>query len=213
MSSDNFTHTPMPEAHINGIPVNMTTDFLREWVRPRVKPKRFRHIEGVVKVAKKLAQCAHCDEHLAEIAAWVHDCCKHIKDKELVRMARGYGLVLTDLEVHNGHLLHGPVAAEVAMHELGITNEDVLNAIAEHTLGAVPMSTLSKVIYLADALEESRPQDFRQPIWDALDLEGTCDLDSALVVACELGIKHLLEAGKPVHPRTEEVRDYYANLQ
>lgn len=213
MSGDNFAHTPMPETHINGIPVNMTTEFLREWVRPRVKPKRFRHIEGVVEVAKKLAKRAHCDEHLAEIAAWIHDCCKHIKDQELVSMARGYGLVLTDLETHNGHLLHGPVAAEVAMHELGITNEDVLNAIAEHTLGAVPMSTLSKIIYLADALEESRPEDFRQPIWEALDFDGTCDLDNALVVACELGIKNLVEAGKPVHPRTEEVRDYYANLQ
>lgn len=200
------------EGHVNGIPPNITPEFLREWVKPRVKAKRFRHIEGVVAVAKKLARKADCDEHLAEIAAWIHDACKHVKDDELVSMARHYGLVLTDIEAHNGHLLHGPVAAEIAMHELDITNEDVLNAIAEHTLGAVPMSTLSKVLYLADALEESRPEDFKQPIWEALDFDHTFDLDNALVVACSLGIKHLQESGKPVHPRTEEVRDYYSSL-
>jgi predicted HD superfamily hydrolase involved in NAD metabolism len=201
-----------PETHINGIPIHITPEVLRKWVKPRVKSKRFKHIEGVVEVAKKLARKAGCDEHLAEIAAWIHDACKHVKDEELVSMARHYGLVLSDLETHHGHLLHGPVAAELAMHELDITNEDVLNAIAEHTLGAMPMSTLSKVLYLADALEESRPEDFRQPIWDALDFDGIFDLDNALVVACELGIKHLKEAGKPVHPRTEAVRAYYSNL-
>lgn len=200
------------QGHVNGIPHNITAQFLREWVKPRMKAKRFKHTEGVVKVAKKLARRAGCDEHLAEIAAWIHDACKHVKDDELVRMARDYGLVLTDLEAHQGHLLHGPVAAELAMHELDITNEDVLNAIAEHTLGAVPMSTLSKVLYLADALEESRPEDFKQPIWDALDFDQTFDLDNALVVACSLGIKHLQESGRPIHPRTEAVRDYYSSL-
>lgn len=203
---------PPPETHVNGIPAHITIEFLRAWVKPRVKEKRFKHIEGVVDVSKALARKAGCDEHLAEIAAWIHDACKQVKDEELVRMARHYGLQLTDLEAHHGHLLHGPVAAELAMHELGITNEDVLNAIAEHTLGAVPMSTLSKILYLADALEQSRPEDFRRPIWEALDFDGTFDLDNALVVACEQGIKHLKETGRPIHPRTEEVRDYYSSL-
>ena len=75
------------------------------------------------------------------------------------------------------------------------------------------MSELSKVIYLADCLEESRPKDYTDPIWEALDIEGSLNLNAAIVKACELGIKHLEESGKIIHPRTVEVKDYYSRLK
>lgn len=213
MSNDQHNAHGHPPTHVNGIPVGLTVEFLAEWVRPRVSAKRFRHIEGVVTVAKKLATRAECEVHHAEIAAWLHDACKQVNDEELVRMAKEYGLVLSDLEAHNGHLLHGPVAAALSMHELDLTNEDILDAISEHTLGAVPMSTLSKIVFLADALEESRPENFRKPIWDSLDFNGTFDLDNAVVVTTQLCIAKLIEKGKPVHPRAEEVIEYYGSLK
>jgi HD superfamily phosphohydrolase YqeK len=92
---------------------------------------------------------------------------------------------------------------------LKIENRDLYNAIAEHTLGNVPMSGLSKVLFLADCLEESRPKAYTTPIWKALDMKGSCDLDRAIVVAIEEGFKHLMEDGKPIHPLSVEVRNFY----
>lgn len=192
-----------------GIPPSVSIDSVIDWVRPRVSDKRFRHTMGVVDVARKLAATAPCDPYLAELAAWLHDACKERKDKELVEMAVKYRLNPNKIERAQGHLLHGPVAAAVVKEELGITHQEVLRAISQHTLGFVPMSNLSKVLFLADCLEQGRPSDYTDLIWLALDLGGENDLDHAIVAAADLGLKHLISSGKPIHPRTVEVRNYY----
>jgi predicted HD superfamily hydrolase involved in NAD metabolism len=194
---------------MQGIPNKVKKEFLQNWMQPRVSEKRYKHVAGVAKVAKKIARAYGCDQELAEIAAWLHDCCKEVKDKELVVQAREFGIPVNEIEERYGHLLHGPVGAQVARRELGVTNEDVLNAVAEHTLGNVPMSKLSEVLFLADCLEESRPKDYTDPIWNALDIEHECNVEAAIVKASDLGILHLMETGRAIHPRTIECRNYY----
>lgn len=187
----------------------MTLKEAEEWVKPRVSEKRFKHILGVAKVAKQIAAAAGGDVFLAELGGILHDACKEVKDKKLVEMARDYGLKLDPILESYGHLLHGPVAAEVVKRELQIDHKELCDAIAEHTLGAVPMTNLSKVLFLADCLEESRPRSYTDPIWKALDVDGKCDLDHAIVVACDQGLKYLIEDKKPIHPKAIEVRNFY----
>lgn len=194
---------------MQGIPNKVNKEFLQRWVQPRVSEKRYKHIAGVAKVAKKIAKAYGCDVELAEIASWLHDCCKEIKDKDLVVEARKFGIPLNAIEESNGHLLHGPVGAQVARTELGVTNEEVLRAIAEHTLGNVPMSKLSEVLFLADCLEESRPKDYTDPIWQALNMDGELNVEAAIVKASDLGLLHLIQTGRPIHPKTIECRNYY----
>ena len=194
---------------MQGIPNKVKKEFLQNWMQPRVSEKRYKHVAGVAKVAKKIARAYGCDVDLAEIAAWLHDCCKEVKDKELVAQARNFGIPVNEIEERNGHLLHGPVGAQVARSELGVTNDDVLHAVAEHTLGNVPMSKLSEVLFLADCLEESRPKDYTDPIWSALDIEHECNVEAAIVKASDLGILHLMETGRAIHPKTIECRNYY----
>ncbi|HEY9758223.1 MAG TPA: bis(5'-nucleosyl)-tetraphosphatase (symmetrical) YqeK [Oculatellaceae cyanobacterium] len=152
----------------SGVPAELTLDFAKEWLRPRISERRFRHTEGVVETAHEMAKRCGADEFLAQLGGWLHDACKEIKDKELIKMAKDYGLKLHPVEEINGHLLHGPVAAELVKHELKLTNKEVLDAIAEHTLGAVEMTVLSKILFLADALEPGRSPEYCKPIWQAL---------------------------------------------
>jgi predicted HD superfamily hydrolase involved in NAD metabolism len=191
----------------------LSNELAKQWVRPRVSEIRFRHIQGVAATAASLAKRAGCDEHLAELAGWLHDACKEIKDKELIAQAKEFGLSLNPVEEKNGHLLHGPVAAEVVRRDLGIDNEDLLNAIRQHTLGAAPMSLLAKVVFLADALEPNRPAEFTEPIWQALNCRSSSEeslgLDRAIATACDLTLKHLLATGKIIHPKMIEVRNFY----
>jgi predicted HD superfamily hydrolase involved in NAD metabolism len=172
-----------------------------------------KHIEGVAATACALAKRAGCDIYAAELAGWLHDACKEIGSKELVAQAKEFGLAVHPVEEKNGHLLHGPVAAEVVRRDLGVADEEVLHAIAEHTLGAAPMSLLSKVVFLADALEPGRPADFAGPIWQALgDINSSADrlnIDRAIAVSCDLTLKDLIESGKTIHPRMVEVRNFY----
>jgi predicted HD superfamily hydrolase involved in NAD metabolism len=208
----------------DGIPSDLTLEKAEEWVRPRISERRFSHVAGVAKVARELAEEAGCDVFLAELAAWLHDACKETKDRDLVIQALQFGLQLTPLDRVNGHLWHGPVGAETIKRDLNITNEHVLDAIREHTLGAVAMTELSKVVFLADCLEASRPADYTDPIWLALrgaepnkaekksQKKHALDLDLALLVACDLGLNQLIESGRAIHPKTVDVRNYYLGL-
>jgi predicted HD superfamily hydrolase involved in NAD metabolism len=151
-----------------GVPAELTLEYAREWLRPRISERRFKHTEGVVETACEMAKRCGADEFLAQLAGWLHDACKEIKDRELVKMAKDYGIKLHAVDEINGHLLHGPVAAQLVKHEMKLTNKDVLHAIAEHTLGALDMTVLSKILFLADALEPGRSPEYCRPIWQAL---------------------------------------------
>ena len=208
---------------IEGVPENLDVDFIKKWVRTKVSERRFKHIEGVAETAKQLAARTSCSVRLAELAGWLHDCCKEVKDKELISLATSFGLQLHPVEQINGHLLHGPVGACVCREELGLTNTEVLGAIAEHTLGAVNMTTLSKVVFLADCIEPGRNSDYTRPIWQALNgdsdshvLAGSraqnIDLDMGILLSCEAGLKDLLKSGRLIHPKTVDVRNYYLQV-
>lgn len=201
--------SPDDDGEYEGIPHSVTLDFVKTWVRPRNSEKRFRHTEGVAKIAKELAIKSHCDVFLAELGGWLHDACKETKDTILVQMARDLHVPFSSIEAQNGHLLHGPVAAAIARRDLGITHKELLAAIAEHTLGNAPMTQLSEILFLADCLEESRPKDYTDPIWKALDIDGEINFDKAIVVANDLGIAHLIQSGRTIHPRAVEVRNHY----
>lgn len=194
---------------IEGIPPGVDESFIKKWLEPRVSPKRLKHIKGVVKVAHKLAERHDCDTYLARLGGWLHDACKEWKADVLVAKAKELGVSYGPIEEAQGHLLHGPVAAAVARTELGISNQDLLNAVAEHTLGNVPMSRLSEVLYLADCLDDTRPTDYTAPIWAALSFDDEFNINKAIVTAADLGLLHLMETARPIHPLTVAVRNYY----
>ncbi len=194
---------------MEGVPDTLTLEFAEEWVSGRISEKRLKHVRGVVQVVEPLALRRGCDLFQARLAAWLHDCCKEMKDKELISLATHLGVEVDQHQRERGHLLHGPVAAAVVRKELGITHPDVLCAIAEHTLGNVPMCALSEIVYLADCLEDSRPAEYKSAIWYALDMAGELNVEAALVVAMDLCIENLLETKRPIHPLTLEVRNHY----
>lgn len=200
-----------------GIPTNITLELAAKWVEPRVTKKRFQHIMGVAAVGKDLAVLADVDPLVVGLACLLHDACKEMKDYELIEKALQYRMPLSPLELISGHLLHGPVAAQLIKRELKITNKEVLNAMAEHTLGATTMSQVSKVVFLADCLEAGRSEDFTKPIWEALGITpgapvSEINLDRAMLVACDLSLSHLLASRRPIHPRTVDVRNHFLGI-
>ncbi len=102
----------------------------------RVLPeKRFLHTMGVVKEAALLATIHGVDAKQARLAALLHDCGR---------------------SEDNGPLTHAKTGARLAAEIYAVTDEEVINAIRYHTTGAVGMSRLAMVIYLADMVEDGR---------------------------------------------------------
>ena len=63
---------------------------------------------------------------------------------------------MTPFEREHPRLLHARVGAALARRDLPGIGEGVLSAIAVHTVGAVPMTPLDQVVYLADMIEPAR---------------------------------------------------------
>ncbi|MDR0853646.1 MAG: nicotinate (nicotinamide) nucleotide adenylyltransferase [Clostridiales Family XIII bacterium] len=99
---------------------------------------RFAHTKRVIDMAASMAQRFGVEPEKARLAALLHDYCKE-----------------NDGGVEN-NLMHGRQAADFAIRELGITDEDVINAIAYHTTGRAGMTDLEQIIFLADTVEPGR---------------------------------------------------------
>ena len=80
---------------------------------------------------------------------------------------------------------------------------EVENAIAYHTTGKADMTTLEKIIYLADYIEPTR--NFR----DLTELRQIAfeNLDRAVLTSVTMVIEHLEQLGGVIHPDSVCARD------
>jgi len=86
-------------------------------------------------------------------------------------------------------------------------------AIAEHTLGNVPMTLISQIVFLADCLDETRPVDYTKPIWAALCPDGeTTDLPNGMLKALDSSLEHVIATRRSIHPKTVDVRNYFLGI-
>ena len=168
-----------------------------------LKHKRIPHVLGTEQEAFRLAVRYGADTEKAQRAALLHDCTKKLTMEEQLALCEHYQIPLDDLERNALKLLHAKTGAAVARDVFGVDDE-IYNAILWHTTGKADMSTLEKVIYLADYIEPSR--DF--PGVEALRKVCYEDLDKGLLLGLEMTVEEMESMGNPVHRNTVEARDY-----
>lgn len=127
-----------------------------EFVRANVTPARLKHTAGVIYLAREYAKRLCVSEQKAALAALLHDCAKYLNYNDyegfdLAAIAARYGEKSVPSPV-----IHQFLGAYIAKNALGVTDEEVLFAIECHTTGAPNMTTLEKIIFIADLLEPSR---------------------------------------------------------
>ena len=177
-------------------------------VESRLTPKRFKHVLGVVEAAKKLGKIYDESIEKVQLGAILHDYAKNMKIEELLEVATKNNIQLDEIEIESSELIHGKVGAFLVKNDLKIEDEDILNAIENHTMGRKNMSKLEKIICLADYIEPGRAF----PGVEKLRKLAGKDLDKALLKALDNTIKYLIEEGQVIHPRTLETRNYLLKI-
>lgn len=173
-----------------------------EQVKNHIKPKRYKHTLGVMKLAVRLAEYYGEDIIEAELAALLHDYSKYESDKVILAYMASLG-PLHPVIKHKANLAHGYHSAKMAKDLFKVDNEAVLNAIRRHTFGHPEMTQLDKIIYLADSLEENRNFDGIEPIREAL----FTNLDQALLLSIESTLRFELSKGNMIHEDTIKLRN------
>lgn len=161
--------------------------------------KRYKHTLGVVDMAKKLACLYNVDVAKAEIAALLHDVTKQIS-------AQHQQLLLDAVDdqfiINHPPLWHSFTGSIYAERELGITDPEILESIKYHTTGKKDCSSLAKIIYLSDYLEEGRQYAHIQGFRDQV---GILSLDNLYKEVALQRIGYELEVGHQLHPLTKEL--------
>ena len=169
--------------------------------------QRFHHQEEVVKMALLLNQKHQLglDEEKIRFAGILHDYCKIYSDDEIIkRLAKYIGNETTALAPYR-LVLHGFLAYYEVKEELGITDEEILEAIKYHTTGAPRMSKLAMLIYVADAVEATRTYPgasyYREQVFQ--------NFEHGFFAIVKGTIESLQKRGLPIQSLTLETYQYY----
>ena len=168
------------------------------------KQTRVQHSLRVAELAAARAYRLKIPERKAVEAALFHDCAKNLAaDSPWLQgfaMPNEWG----DVPAAVAHQFQGAYVAQ----KLGVTDEDVLNAVRYHTSARPNMSELEKLIFLADMLEEERAYDgvdeLRRLFWKG---DG---LDECLEEALFQTLEFLKTKGGAIYALTQEAYDFYA---
>ncbi len=182
---------------------------MEEKLRKDLDENRYRHTMGVMYTAASLAMAYNCDLKQAQTAGLLHDCAKCLSDKQKIKLCQKNHVPLTQFEIHHPYLIHAKLGAFLASKEYGVKDQDILHAIAYHTTGRENMSTLEKIIYIADYIEPGRSKAFRLDVIRQLAFH---DLDECMYEILTDTLEYLGNRTRDIDQMTVRAFQYYKNL-
>lgn len=179
---------------------------IRKAMEKQQDAKRYEHTLGVAYTAAALAMKYGVSIKDAQLAGLLHDCAKCLSDKKKLSICEKYGLPVLEVEMRNPFLLHAKVGGFLARKEYLVQDEDIINAILYHTTGRPDMSTIEKIIFIADYIEPGRKE---APNLTQLRQMAFEDLDGTLIGILKDTLAYLEKKGGEMDPMTRNTYEYY----
>lgn len=177
-----------------------------------LRPKRYLHTLGVMETAAALGFChldGQADIRRAELAGLLHDCAKYFTGDEMIGLCGKYDIELTETERANTALIHGKLGAFYARERYGVNDEEILSAIRYHTTGRPDMTTLEKIIYVADYIEPGRQMHSLPYGLPEIRRECFRDLDKGLFMILSNVINYLQDSKNEIDEMSIRTYEYY----
>lgn len=159
---------------------------------------RYAHCVRVARMSETLARIHGADPRKARTAGMLHDLARLYSADRLLRESAERGVPIDDYGREHPVVLHAPLSAQLARSMFGVTDSEVLSAIAKHTLGAGEMSVLDCILYLADGLEPGRDYAER----GELAALAQRDLGAAMRATIASSLRYLTQRRLPIAPQT-----------
>ena len=169
---------------------------------------RYWHSVSVSLTAQNLADVYGANKDDCMVAGILHDYCKCMGINEMLLMCEKYNVELSDEDKQADGCIHGFLAAKICKDKFNI-NDEVYNAIYYHTCGRPNMTILEKIIYVSDFIEPLRR--FRDRVEEVRKM-AYINIDKAVVLSSEMGLKHLKATNKFIHSNTQKTIEYYKKL-
>ena len=177
-----------------------TIDYIKNWLEKNLDTERYEHSIGTAECAELLAEKYGLDKEKAYFTGLIHDCAKCLPKDEMYDILGIIELECGELENPKTH--HAPVGAYVAKREFGVEDEEILSAIRWHTIGKIGMTEFEKIIFIADKIEKNRPDEYANPIREALENGG---INEALLICYKNTIKSLVDRNLTICTQTIDI--------
>ena len=184
--------------------ISMTKDEMKNILRERLKPGRYRHSLGVADTAVFLARRFGVDEEKAYIAGLLHDCAREYPNEALPEEASRRGISIGRVEKAMPLLLHAYVGAMRIEECYGVKDGEIAQAIWRHTVGGSGMTALDKIIYYADMIEPNR--DYPE-VEELRQFAREKPLDEMMLKGLSESILFVVQKGSLIHPDTVQARN------
>jgi predicted HD superfamily hydrolase involved in NAD metabolism len=184
----------------------MNKDLAIEKLKLVLSENRFNHSIRVYETALKLNEIYKVDVVKLSLAAILHDYAKNVPIDLQRQILENIGDNENILSF-NSEVWHSYAGAELVRKDLGITDEDILQAIKYHTIGHTSMTLMDKVVFIADYIEPGR--DF-PGVEKAREL-AVIDIDKAMLFAITNTIEFLIKRNIPIAIYTIELYNQLVN--
>ena len=181
---------------------------LRKNLKRRLPPMRYEHSLSVSFTCMALAMRYGADLKQAEVAGLLHDCGKRYSDEVILKKCIKHKIPVTPQEEEVLSTLHAKYGEWLAKNRYQITDPEILSAIACHTTGKAGMSTLDKILFIADYIEPRRFKAENLPQMRALAFQ---DLDQTMYEILKSTLAYLKQKGGTIDPATLEAFRYFEN--
>ena len=176
---------------------SLTSDEIIAKEKSNMDEKRFKHCIGVSQTSRKLAKLNNYDPDKAALAGFIHDYAKQVAPERFIKVIKEQNFD-PDLLNYNRAIWHGIVGAYFIEKELKITDPEILMAIRRHTTADVEMTTLDKIVFVADFIEPGR--DF-SGVEEARKI-AYANLDDGVGFELAHTIDFLITNRKKIYPKT-----------
>lgn len=171
---------------------NLYSDYVElvKELKTNISERTFEHVKRTAYYALKLNTKLGVSFDKVFKASLLHDCAKHVhKEMDGVPPA----------------VEHQFLGAEYAKNKYLIDDNEIIEAIEFHTTGKPEMTTLGKIVYCADMLEEGRSYIGVERLREVIEN----DFEKGFVECVNASFKKLIEDNKPFHPLTKSCVEYY----
>ena len=184
--------------------MNELIERIKKDLKESLSDYRYEHSLRVGEVSKELAHIYHVDEEKAYLAGIIHDIAKEFtKEQNEEIMKRNHQTINNKENPRINHAIVGAVYAKEKYH----LDEEIIHAISSHTIGDIPMSTLDKIVFVADKIEPGKNY---SKIEEERKLAKE-NLDKAIILCIENNHQKLMKENKKISPKSIEVLNNLKN--
>lgn len=173
-------------------------------VKKALSEKRFYHSQCVEERCVEFAKIYGADIKKARLVGIAHDIAKELSDEEKIKIMKENNLEINEIEQEHPSLLHGKVGAIIAKEKFDFDDE-MIEAIENHTKGTSNMPLLSEILFVADSCGIDRKYEGTKETYEL----AKQNLKAAVIRCMDRTIIERIEKQKTIDPKTLEARNEY----